>query len=112
MEQIVIVGNDLLSSAARQVQLYEALDLPLPQFAHTPLILGEDGRRLAKRHGDTSLRAFREAGVSAETVIGWLAWKSGLITSATPCSAAQLVADFDLQQVAPGAITWRGSFTA
>lgn len=107
----VLRGDDLLSSAARQLQIYAALELQPPQFAHVPLIRGEDGRRLAKRHGDTSLRAFRQQGVSAESVLGWLAWKSGLKESATPCTAAQLVADFDLQQVTPEPITWHGSFS-
>jgi glutamyl-tRNA synthetase len=106
----VLRGDDLLSSAARQIQLYDALQLQAPRFAHTPLILGEDGRRLAKRHGDTSLRAFRQQGVDVQTVIGWLAWKSGLKATATPCTAEQLVADFDLQQVTPQPITWHGSF--
>jgi len=107
----VLRGDDLLSSAARQLQIYAALELQPPQFAHVPLIRGEDGRRLAKRHGDTSLRAFRQQGVRAETVLGWLAWKSGLKKSAAPCTAAQLVADFDLQQVTPKPITWLGSFS-
>ncbi|MDP7061849.1 MAG: tRNA glutamyl-Q(34) synthetase GluQRS [Planctomycetota bacterium] len=108
----VLRGDDLLSSAARQTQVYEALGLSLPNFAHTPLIVGKDGRRLAKRHGDTSLHAFREQGVAAETVVGWLAWKSGLQDSPAPVTAAELVSVFDLQKVPQRQITWHGSFSA
>lgn len=108
----VLRGNDLLSSAARQLQLYAALDLAAPTFAHVPLILGADGRRLAKRHGDTSLRTLREQGLEAQQLIGWLAWQSGLQDSPAACTAQQLAAAFDLAQVPEAPVIWRGSFSA
>jgi len=70
----VVRGDDLLESAGRQVLLYDALGLgPLPAYTHLPLVLGPDGRRLAKRHGDTRLTAYRDQGVSVERVLGLLA---------------------------------------
>ena len=70
----VVRGDDLLPSAARQVLLYEALGLgPIPTYTHLPLVLGPDGRRLAKRHGDTRLTAYQQQGVTVERVLGLLA---------------------------------------
>jgi glutamyl-tRNA synthetase len=108
----VLRGDDLLSSAARQLQLYAALDLPAPKFAHVPLIIGEDGRRLAKRHGDTSLRTLREQGLEAQQLVGWLAWQSGLQNTPAPCTAQDLIAGFDLRLVPATPVVWRGSFNA
>jgi len=73
----VVRGDDLLPATPRQLLLYRALGLPEPHYLHVPLVVAEDGRRLAKRHGDTRLRTLREAGVSAEEVLGVLAWWSG-----------------------------------
>jgi glutamyl-tRNA synthetase len=92
----VLRGDDLLVSTPRQLLLYEALGWSPPRFVHVPLVVGEDGRRLAKRHGDTSLRRFREAGVSAEAVVGFLAWSGGLRGESAPCAPRDLMAGFDL----------------
>lgn len=107
----VLRGEDLLSSAARQLQLYRALGRQAPHFAHVPLVVGEDGRRLAKRHGDTSLRSLREQGVSVGTVLGWLAWRSGLRPAPHPCSAADLVPDFELARLGRDPLVWYGDFS-
>ncbi|HEV2130547.1 MAG TPA: tRNA glutamyl-Q(34) synthetase GluQRS, partial [Longimicrobiaceae bacterium] len=56
----VLRGADLLSSTARQLLLYDALDLPPPEWLHVPLLLGPDGERLSKRHGAVTLREVRE----------------------------------------------------
>ena len=70
----VVRGDDLLGSAARQIILYRLLGVgPQPRYTHIPLVRGEDGRRLAKRHGDTRLTHFRALGVPPERVIGLLA---------------------------------------
>lgn len=70
----IIRGDDLLESAARQLLLYRALGLgPEPTYTHLPLVRGHDGKRLAKRHGDTRLDAYRAAGVSRERIIALLA---------------------------------------
>ena len=69
----VVRGDDLLPSAGRQTLLYRALDHTSPRWWHVPLVLGEDGRRLAKRHGDTRLATYRDAGVPPERIVGLLA---------------------------------------
>lgn len=80
----VVRGDDLLDSAARQLLLYRALGLvPEPEHWHLPLVLGPDGRRLAKRHGDTRVDAFRAAGVPPQRIIALLARWCGL----PPCGA-------------------------
>jgi glutamyl-tRNA synthetase len=94
----VLRGEDLLSSTPRQLLLYEALGLPIPQFAHVPLVLGEDGKRLAKREGPLGVATLRESGVPAQRVIGLLAQWSGL-GHGEPASARDLVSGFTLAQV-------------
>ncbi|HEX6911600.1 MAG TPA: tRNA glutamyl-Q(34) synthetase GluQRS [Longimicrobium sp.] len=97
----VLRGADLLSSTARQVLLYEALDLPCPAFLHVPLMLGPDGERLAKRHGAVSLGELREAGAPPERVVGWLAWTCGLAAPGEAVDAAALVPRFDPARIPP-----------
>jgi glutamyl-tRNA synthetase len=94
----VLRADDLLSSTARQLQLYEALDLPVPRFAHVPLLIGGDGKRLAKREGGWTVAQFRKTGVSPQRVVGLLAKWSGL-SSGEPISAQELVADFSLSRI-------------
>lgn len=74
----VIRGDDLIPSTPLQLLLYQALGLEPPRFSHLPLVRGGDGRRLAKRHGDTRIATYREAGVPPERVLGLLAQWSGL----------------------------------
>ena len=90
----VVRGDDLLSSTARQLLLYGALGLPAPRFAHVPLVVGEDGERLAKRHGASTLGELREAGVAPEAVVGLLAALCGLAATGTRCTASELVGGF------------------
>ena len=73
----VVRGDDLLPATPRQLLLYRALGLTPPAFVHVPLVVSEDGRRLAKRHGDTRICAFRKAGLPPEKIIGLLAWWCG-----------------------------------
>ncbi|WP_442506483.1 tRNA glutamyl-Q(34) synthetase GluQRS [Novipirellula sp. SH528] len=87
----VVRGDDLLPSAFRHIELAEALDLPRSQYAHVPLIKGPDGRRLAKRHGDTRLSLYREQGVDPKTIVGWAAHTAGLTDTATQRSAAEVI---------------------
>lgn len=74
----VVRGDDLLASAARQQILARALGVPHARWWHVPLVYGDDGKRLAKRHGAHSLAQLRADGVSAERVIGWCAHSLGL----------------------------------
>jgi len=92
----VIRGDDLVSSTPRQLLLYEALGLRAPRFIHVPLVVGSDGRRLAKRHGDTRLSALREAGVSAQALLGLLAWSCGWQADCRPVTARELLKSFRL----------------
>ena len=97
----VVRGNDLLSSTPRQKLLYQRLDLvPSPQYWHVPLVRGEEGRRLAKRHGDTRLASYLEAGVAPERVIGLLAEWCGC-GDRCPMSAQEFAQTFRLAQLPP-----------
>ena len=93
-------GDDLIPSTPRQILLYRALGWEaVPRFVHVPLVVGEDGRRLAKRHGDTRLAALRTAGVSAEALLGLLAWSCGWQASTAPVTARELVPRFRLETI-------------
>ncbi len=92
----VVRGDDLVPSTPRQLLLYEALGLVAPRFVHVPLVVGPDGRRLAKRHGDTRLAALREAGVRPEALLGLLAWSCGWLAAPREISARELVPLFAL----------------
>src|SRR5207237_1181908 len=97
----VVRGDDLVPSTPRQLLLYEALGLRPPSFAHVPLVVGPDGRRLAKRHGDTRLSALRGAGVRPEALLGLLAWSCGWLPRAEPISARDLLPLFRLGAIPP-----------
>jgi glutamyl-tRNA synthetase len=85
----IVRGNDLLDSAARQILLYRALGLAEPlEWIHLPLVIGDDGKRLAKRHGDTRTASYRERGTSPERVVGLLAMWCGIVDRPEPMSAA------------------------
>ena len=96
----VVRGNDLVPSTFRQIELYRALELDVPvSFAHVPLVLGEDGRRLAKRHGDTRLSHYREQGIAPERIVAWAAKSAGLIKKCESISAGEVTKGFDWQKV-------------
>jgi glutamyl-tRNA synthetase len=101
----VIRGNDHLSNTPKQVLCYEALDYPVPQFAHVSMILGPDRSRLSKRHGATAVQAFRDEGILPEAMINYLArlgWSHG---DQEIFSRQELIERFDVKDVAPsGAI--------
>jgi glutamyl-tRNA synthetase len=97
----VIRGDDLVPSTPRQILLYQALGLPEPRFTHVPLVVGPDGRRLAKRHGDTRLSSLRAAGVCPEALLGLLAWSCGWLPRPEPMSARDLVPLFRLETIPP-----------
>jgi len=98
----VVRGDDLLPSTPRQLLLYQALGLTPPKFVHVPLVVGPDGRRLAKRHGDTRLSALREAGVRSEMLLGLLAWSCGWITAIEPITLRELLPLFRLETIPRG----------
>src|SRR5688572_27093223 len=69
----VIRGDDHLSNTPKQVLIYEALQQPVPRFAHLSTILGPDHTRLSKRHGATAVAQFREAGYLPEALMNYIA---------------------------------------
>ena len=89
----VVRGSDLLSSTARQLYLYRLLGLQAPGFAHCPLLLAPDGRRLSKRDGDQSLENLR-AKYTAQEIVGKLAYAYGLQPEPAPRTPESLVPDF------------------
>lgn len=96
---LVLRGDDLLSSTPRQLLLYHALGWTPPRFAHVPLVVGPDGKRLAKRHGESRIAQFRAAGLPSSRVAGWAAWRSGHSDPPRALPAAELISTFDLQKL-------------
>ena len=90
----VVRGMDLLSSAPRQMYLQELFGFPHPEYAHVPMLLAPDGRRLSKRDRDLDLGQLQKW-VKAETLIGTLAYSAGLIDRNIPISAKELAGEFD-----------------
>lgn len=90
----VVRGMDLLSSAPRQMYLQELFGFSHPVYAHVPMLLAPDGRRLSKRDRDLDLGELRKQ-ITAEQLIGTLAYSAGLIDQKTAISARELTAEFD-----------------
>jgi glutamyl-tRNA synthetase len=77
---LVARGDDHVNNTARQILMYRALGAPLPVFAHLPMILGTDGKRLSKRHGATSVTEYRDMGFLPQAVANYLVrlgWSHG-----------------------------------
>ena len=94
----VVRGSDLLSSTPRQMYLYDLLGLKAPEFYHFPLLLDAQGRRLSKRNADAGLDDLRGK-LTAEEILGRLAFLAGFNPGAEAKSAEQLLADFDWAKV-------------
>jgi nondiscriminating glutamyl-tRNA synthetase len=99
----VVRGDDHISNTPKQVAVYEALGLPVPEFAHLSTILGPDRERLSKRHGATSVANFREMGILPEALMNYLAllgWApSGGDRELFPKD--ELIKEFSLERVTP-----------
>ncbi len=94
----VVRGSDLLSSAPRQLYLYELLGLTPPQFYHLPVLLSPDGRRLSKRDGDLGLDVLQSR-YTPEALVGKLAFLAGIHPTAAPISALDLAHTFTWDKV-------------
>lgn len=92
---LVVRGRDLLGSVARQMYLAELLELPIPRYAHIPLLIAPDGRRLSKRERDLDLGVLRAKGVNPARLIGGLAALVGLVLPGTEALPADLCQYFD-----------------
>lgn len=95
----VMRGSDLLASTPRQLLLYELLDAPVPAYAHHPLLLSSDGRRLSKRDGDLEIATLRDGGTSPQDIIGHVAAWSGQIDEPQPMTAGEFSELFDVRKV-------------
>ena len=103
----VVRGADLLSSAPRQMYLQELLGLPHPHYAHVPMLLAADGRRLSKRDKDMDL-GYIKSKLRPETLIGILAAAAGLLPKAEPISARELASVFSWEKVRAADIRLHG----
>ena len=90
----VVRGSDLLSSTPRQLYLQDVLGLSHPLYAHLPLLVAPDGRRLSKRNRDLDLGTLRSQGKTPEEILGFLAYCAGLAEIEEPLSAVQVASRF------------------
>lgn len=98
----VLRGDDLLLSTHRQMCIYKSLGWNIPTFGHLPLLVGDDGRRLAKRHGDWKISTLRQRGHRAEDVIGLIAHTLGLVYETKQAmSLEEFEKRFRWEQLAP-----------
>jgi glutamyl-tRNA synthetase len=104
----VIRGDDLLESTFRQILLYDALGAMnrIPRFIHLPLVIGEDGRRLAKRHGDTRIAMYRDSGVTLSRILQLLASWCGIDDPIGVQNPKDLLDRFDLRKIPPSPIVF------
>ncbi len=96
---LIIRGDDHINNTPRQILLYEALGYTIPEFAHVPMILGSDKKRLSKRHGATSVMAYQEMGYLPEAMVNYLirlGWSSG---DEEIFSMTDLIEKFSLENV-------------
>ncbi|MFQ5678287.1 MAG: glutamate--tRNA ligase [Gemmatimonadota bacterium] len=97
---LVMRGDDHLSNTPKQILLYRALGAEPPAFAHLPMILGTDGRRLSKRHGAMAVEAYRDQGILPEAMVNFLAllgWSPG--DEREVMGMEELVEAFSLERV-------------
>ncbi|MBA2657910.1 MAG: glutamate--tRNA ligase [Tatlockia sp.] len=98
----VIRGDDHINNTPRQINLFQALKAPVPIFAHLPMILGDDGKRLSKRHGAVSVMQFKELGILPQALLNYLVrlgWSHG---DQEIFSLEEMIADFDFNHVSRG----------
>ncbi len=103
----VIRGDDLLPCTHWQILLYKALDIEkkIPKYFHLPLLVGPDGKRLAKRHGDTRISIYRKRGYSPNKLIGLLAYYSGFADFGEELSINELQKRFNINKIPKHKIT-------
>lgn len=100
----VVRGQDLLSSAPRQMYLQELFGFPHPAYGHIPMLLAPDGRRLSKRDKDLDLGYLRTV-MTPEALLGTLAFSAGILDQEIPISAKELAAEFSWDKLQGDAIT-------
>jgi glutamyl-tRNA synthetase len=95
----VLRGADLLGSTARQIWLYHVLGWEEPRFGHVPLLVGNDGHRLSKRHASLSVAQLRASGATPADIIGTLAYIAGVVPERKPLMPHELVGMLDLKRL-------------
>ena len=96
----VIRGEDHISNTPKQILIYSALNYPVPDFAHLPMILGSDKKRLSKRHGAAAVEDFREQGYSVDALLNYIAmlgWNSD--SEDELFSLEDLISKFDINKI-------------
>lgn len=96
---LVIRGDDHINNTPRQILLYQALGYEVPQFAHVPMILGSDQKRLSKRHGATSVMAYRDLGYLPEAMVNYLVRLGWSFGDQEIFSMDELIEKFSLDNV-------------
>ena len=99
---IIARGEDILSSTPKHIMLMKAMDASLPDFCHLPLLFGPDGKKLSKRHGDTSVEAFKNKGILSEAMFNYLCllgWSPGNDLEQFDINTA--ISKFNLKNVLP-----------
>ncbi|MBI4826920.1 MAG: glutamate--tRNA ligase [Nitrospirae bacterium] len=99
----VIRGDDHLNNTPRQIQIYEALDYAVPKFAHLPMILGADKARLSKRHGATSVTAYRDMGYLPEALVNYLVRLGWSYGDQEVFTKEELIAHFSFEHIGKAA---------
>ena len=102
----VIRGDDHLNNTPKQQMLYEALGFPVPKFAHLPIILGNDGGKMSKRHGDTSVGAYREKGFLPSALFNYLTRLGWACGDMEQFSVEEAINAFGLDGVAKAGAKW------
>jgi glutamyl-tRNA synthetase len=99
----IIRGDDHVMNTPKQILLYQALGAPLPEFAHVPMVLGSDRTRLSKRHGATSVTAYRDMGLLPDAFINYLARLGWSFGDQEFFTRSELIEKFSLENVGKSA---------
>lgn len=102
----VIRGDDHINNTPRQINLFKALHADIPTFAHLPMILGPDGKRLSKRHGAVSVLQFREAGILPHALLNYLVRLGWSYGDQEIFSIEDMIAKFNLKNVSRAAASF------
>jgi glutamyl-tRNA synthetase len=109
----VIRGNDHLNNTPRQIQIYQALSYPIPQFGHVPMILGPDKKKLSKRHGAQSVMEYKKLGYLPQAVVNYLVRLGWSYGDQEEFTREELIKKFSLEAVGrsaaainPGKLDW------
>jgi glutamyl-tRNA synthetase len=109
----VIRGNDHLNNTPRQIQIYQALGYPIPQFGHVPMILGPDKKKLSKRHGAQSVMEYKKLGYLPQAVVNYLVRLGWSYGDQEEFTREELIKKFSLEAVGrsaaainPGKLDW------